>query len=353
MNEEAPVLVTGANGYVASWLVKRLLEKGLTVHATVRNLENQKKLSHLQDLQQKFPGKLFFFQADLLKPNSFSEAMQHCRLVFHTASPFQTNVKNPLKELIEPAVQGTENILQSANQTSSVERIVLTSSCAAMYSDAIDTLNAPGGCLTEKVWNETSSLDYQPYSYSKTLAEKKAWEIASKQDQWDLVTINPSFVMGPPLNPHETASESIQTMVLMGSGKFKLGAPRMGVGVVDVRDVAEAHLQAGFTPEAKGRYLTSAHNSDIVQMAQCLQAKYGQAYPLPKKALPKWLLLLLGPLANKLFTRTFVQRNVNVVWKADNSKIKKDLNLQFRSLQETMEDGFQAIIDAGLLPKNH
>lgn len=349
IDKSKPVLVTGANGYVASWLVKRLLEEGLTVHAAVRSPENDKKVGHLRELAANSKGQLKFFKADLLTPNAYLEAMEGCELVFHTASPFSTSVKDPQKELIEPAEQGTANVLNTAKAVSSVKRVVVTSSCAAIYTDAIDTVNAPGGQLTEDVWNTTASLDYQPYSYSKTLAEKKAWEIAESQKQWDLVTINPSFVLGPALNPQGSTSESINILKMLGGGDMKMGAPKMGVGVVDVRDVAEAHYRAGFTPQAQGRYITSAHNSDFLEMGTVLLPKYGEQFPLPKKALPKWLLMLIGPMTNKLFTRRFIRNNVNIPWRADNSKIKQELGMSFRPLQQTMEDAFQVLIDEGML----
>lgn len=350
LDKTKPVLVTGANGYVASWLVKKLLDEGITVHAAVRSPENDKKVGHLKAVAEKSPGSLKLFKAELLTPGAYNEAMKGCELVYHTASPFVTDVKDPQKELIEPAELGTANVLNSANETESVKRVVVTSSCAAIYTDAIDTVNAPGGKITEEVWNTTASLEYQPYSYSKTLAEQKAWEIAGKQSKWDLVTVNPSFVMGPSLNPTAT-SESINVLKMMGTGEFKMGAPKMGVGVVDVRDLADAHFNAGYVDSARGRYIASAHNTNMLDMALTLQEKYGEKYPLPKKALAKWLLMLVGPMANKLFTRKFIRNNVNVAWNADNSKIKNELNIQFRPLKETMEDGFQSVIDQGLLKK--
>lgn len=349
IDKTKPVLVTGANGYVASWLVKRLLDEGLTVHAVVRNPSEDKKVGHLTKIASESKGVLKLFKGDLLEKGSYSEAMKGCELVYHTASPFSTAVKDPQKELIEPAVLGTENVLLSANEVESVKRVVVTSSCAAIYTDAIDSVNAPGGMLTENIWNETSSLDYQPYSYSKTLAEKKAWEISKAQDRWDLVTVNMSLVLGPALNPKYTTSESTNILKMLGNGEMKMGAPKMGVGLVDVRDVAEAHFKAGFVPEAHGRYITSAHNTNFLEMGQVLLPKYGANYPLPKKALPKWLLMLVGPMVNKLFSRRFIRNNVNVEWKADNSKIKKELGMTFRPLKETMEDSFQSIIDAELI----
>lgn len=349
IDKTKPVMVTGANGFVASWLVKKLLDEGITVHAAVRSPENDKKVGHLKKAAKNSKGVLKLFKGDLLTPNSYKEAMQGCELVYHTASPFTAVVANPQKDLIEPAVNGTENVLQSANETPSVKRVVVTSSCAAIYADAIDCQKAPNGILTEAIWNTTSTLDHQAYSLSKTLAEKKAWEINKNQSQWDLVTVNPSLVMGPPLNPHAVTSESFNILKQLGDGTLKAGAPKMGMGLVDVRDVAEAHYKAGYTPSASGRYITSAHNTTILAMAQTLLPKYGANFPLPKRALPKWLLMLVGPMANKLFTRKVIRNNVNVAWKADNSKIKKELNIAFKPMKQTMEDTFQALVDEGIL----
>lgn len=349
IDKSKPVLVTGANGYVASWLVKKLLEEGITVHAAVRNPKNEAKISHLKEIEKNTSGQILFFKADLLEQGSYKKAMEGCELVYHTASPFTTDVKDPQKELIEPAVFGTENVLNTAKDVSSVKRVIVTSSCAAIYTDAIDTINAPGGKLTEDMWNRTSSLDYQPYSLSKTLAEKKAWAIAQSQDQWDLVAINPSFVLGPAMNPANTTSESVNILKMLGGGDMKMGVPKMGVGAVDVRDVAEAHFRAGYTPEAKGRYITSAHNTHFLELGQTLQPKYGDKYPLPKRALPKWLVMLVGPMTNPLFSWKFIRNNVNVPWRADNSKIKNELKMEFRPLQTTMEDAFASVIKAGLV----
>ncbi|MDX1570487.1 MAG: NAD-dependent epimerase/dehydratase family protein [Xanthomonadales bacterium] len=340
-----PVLVTGASGYVAGWVVKALLDRGLTVHAAVRDPENQDKTGHLTAMAEASPGAIRFFQADLLDEGSYAEAMAGCQVVFHTASPFTTTVKDPQKQLVDPAKLGTRNVLEEASRTSSVRRVVLTSSCAAIYADATDVAEAPGGILTEEVWNTTASLDYQPYSYSKTVAEQEAWKIAGDQDQWDLVVVNPSLVVGPSTNPHPT-SESFDIVRQFGDGTMKPGAPRIGLGAVDVRDLAEAHVAAAFIPDAKGRHIISGHDTNILEMAQTLLDKYGKDYPLPRRALPKWLVWIIGPMAAGI-SRKFVSRNVDVPWRADNSKSKRELGVTYRPLKESMEDMFEQMIEAG------
>jgi len=344
-----PVLVTGANGYIASWIVKYLLQKNLTVHACVRGIKNKNKTQHLLDLNKNNKGKLVFFETNLLKEGSYDNAMIGCELVFHTASPFKMKTQNPKKDFIEPALKGTKNVLTSATKTKTVKRVVLTSSCAAMYADAIDTTKKPNKTLTEEDWNTKATEKYQPYSYSKTIAEKEAWRISKKQKKWDLVVINPSLVFGPSINPKNNTSGTMEILEMMTNGSMKIGAPKSGVGVVDVRDVADAHIKAGFTPSAKGRYITSAYNTDFLEISRLLIPKYGNKIPLPKKAIPKWFLFLFGPIFDKVFSRRFVLNNVNIPFNADNSKIKKELNIKFKPIKETMEDSIDSLIKSGLI----
>jgi len=343
----APVMVTGATGYVAGWLVKKLLDEGHTVHAAVRDPESKTKLRFLDALAAEAPGSIRYFKADLLEPGSYAEAMAGCELVYHTASPFTTNVKDPVRELIEPARLGTRNVLEQADRTPSVRRVVVTSSCAAIYGDNIDLRSTPDGVFTEEIWNTSSSVDHQAYSYSKTLAEREAWEIRGRQDRWDLVAVNPSLVMGPGINPNGT-SESFNIMKQFGDGTLKAGVPRIGFGVVDVRDLAEAHYRAGFTPEASGRYIVSGHDSDLADLAVPLREKFGDRYPIPTRTMPKWLIWLVGPMINKTVTRKVISRNIGLPWKGDNSKGKRELGLRYRPLDETVVDFFQQMVDNGV-----
>lgn len=347
----APVLVTGATGYVAGWLVKRLLEAGLRVHATVRDPSNEEKVAHLKKLAGSTPGTLQLFRADLLEMGSFAEAMKSCRVVFHTASPFKTHVADPQTELVEPAQLGTRNVLEEAIREESVQRVVLTSSVAAIYGDNADLERTPRGTFTEDVWNTSSSLAHAPYSYSKTVAEREAWTLAEQQSNWRLVVINPSLVMGPGIDPRGT-SESFTLIRQLGDGTMKGGVPDFGIGVVDVRDVAEAHFRAGFSPRAAGRHIVSAHDTSFVEMARLLARHYGDRYPIPTRQMPKWLVWLLGPLVNDALTRRYVSRNVGYPFVADNSKSKELLGMEYRSLEESLTDFFEQMIESGQLHKS-
>ena len=151
IDQTKPVLVTGGTGYLASWIIKQLLDEGREVRTTVRNLAQKDKYAHLTKIAVTSNGALQFFEADLLHPGSFSEAMKDCELVIHTASPFIiSGVKNAQKELIEPALEGTRNVLDSVNKTDSVKRVVLTSSVVAIYGDSVDIAKTENGIFTEK-----------------------------------------------------------------------------------------------------------------------------------------------------------------------------------------------------------
>ena len=341
-----PVMVSGATGYVAGQIINSLLEAGVTVHAAVRDPDRQDKLKYLNALSEALPGEIKFFKSDLMHQGSYADAMQGCAVVFHTASPFTVNVRDPQSELVDPAKLGTQNVLEEANRQGSVQRVVLTSSCAAIYGDNADCALAPNGVLTEDVWNTTSSLTHQPYSYSKRVAEEQAWEIADSQERWKLVVINPSLVIGPGINPHAT-SESFALIKQLGDGTMRLGVPRFGIGCVDVRDLAYAHLAAAFLPTAEGRHIISGHSTDFLELSRILRERFGDRYPISDRAMPKWLVWLIAPLANRAMTRKIVSLNVNVPWRADHQKSVEQLGVKYRPLAESVCEMFQQLIDSG------
>ena len=347
IDRSAPVLVTGASGYIASWIVKCLLEAGRTVHATVRDLSKTSSVGHLQDIAANAPGKLVLFKAELLEPGSYVAAAQGCELVMHTASPFIIGGFTDANEaLVRPAVEGTRNVLEACNRTASVKRVVLTTSIAAVFGDNQDLRNIPGGVFTEEHWNTSSSVDHQPYSYSKVAAEREAWKIAKAQGRWDLVCINPAFVLGPSLTK-ASASTSIETLQNLGSGKLRTGVPKLMFSLVDVRDVARAHMLAGDKPEASGRHIIAAREASLLDMARILAKRFPK-YPFPKMEIPKGAAWLFGPLTAGI-SRKFVSTNVGWPLRLDNARSKRELGMHYRSIETTLVEHFQQMIDDGLL----
>lgn len=340
----APVLVTGGSGYIASWIVRYLLEDGRRVRATVRNPEKPKGLEHLHKLAAEHPGQLTLHRADLLDEGSFTEAMAGCELVIHTASPFlMGTIRDPQAELIRPALEGTRNVLTSVNETESVKRVVLTSSVVAIYGDNVDM--AGKDHFTEADWNTTSTPEHQPYSYSKTVAEREARTMQEAQHRWDLVTIHPSLVLGPSLTT-ASASGSMTTMRHFVDYSMATGAPALQMGIVDVRDVAHAHIAAGFTPAAHGRYITSSETVSMLELSTMLRRRFGPRLAFPTREVPKFMIKLVAPLAG--LTRKFVDLNIGYPLRFDNARTRAELGIEFRPAGDSVGEHFQQMIDDGL-----
>ena len=340
INKEAPILVTGASGYLAGWIIKYLLEEGLTVHATVRNPDKKSSTEHLMNIAENAPGKLHFFKADLLNKGDFDEAMKNCEVVIHTASPFILNAKDPKNDLLNPALLGTENVLESANRTESVKRVVLTSSVVSIFGDNKDYTVSGKTALDESDWNSTSSLEHLPYSYSKVMAEKRAWEINKSQNRWELVTINPAGIWGPSLTK-TSKSATIDLLLRLADGRSKVGIPDLVLPFVDVRNVAEAHVKASFLPKVTGRHILLNQSVSMKQMSDILKDKYGEDYPFPKKVLPKWLVWLTASSAGT--SRKFVSTNVGHDLKLDNSKSIEVLGISYIDKEKTLYDHFEQL----------
>ncbi|KAM4072866.1 hypothetical protein ACB094_11G172000 [Castanea mollissima] len=245
---EKVVCVTGASGYIASWLVKLLLERGYTVKATVRDPNDPKKTDHLLALDGA-KERLKLFKANLLEEGSFDSVVDECVGVFHTASPVFLAASDPQAELIDPAVKGTLNVLKSCSKFSSIKRVIVTSSIAAIMCgrkpltpDVIldeTWFSDPVTCEESKLW----------YMLSKTLAEEAAWKFA-KENGIDMITMNPGLVVGPLLQ--STTTFSVDTILNLINGSY--ASYDGNYRFVDIRDVANAHIQAFETPSASGRY---------------------------------------------------------------------------------------------------
>jgi nucleoside-diphosphate-sugar epimerase len=348
-DKRTPILVTGASGYVASWIVKYLLEEGYKVRGTVRSTKAFAKIEHLKKMEEDHPGKLKLMEADLLKEGSFDEAAHGCKIVIHTASPFFIQkIKDAKSQLIDPAVKGTKNVLNAVNKSGSVERVVLTSSCAAIYGDNADMeLLEEGESFTEEIWNTSSSIAHNPYSYSKTIAEKTGWEMSKESGKWSFTTINPGFIMGPSLSNRQDGT-SVKNMIELMSGRFKSGAPDLHFAVVDVRDVARAHIKAALINEASGRHICVSDHATFLDFADCLREEYPNN-KLPKKLAPKFLMYIIGPLLGVNWR--FINRNIGFKLKFDNSYIKTDLNMEFLPFKKTILDHAQQLVDSGLVEK--
>ncbi len=342
------ILVTGASGYMASWVVKMLLQQGHKVHASVRSFEDLKKVSHLLKFQENHPQQLKLFEADLLSENSFSKALMGCDIVIHTASPYFLNKpKDPIKELITPAVKGTQFLLEDVNKTETVKRVVLTSSIVSLFTDAKECVSRPGHLVNEQNTNINQQIDYNPYALSKTMAEKKAWLMQSQQNQWSLVTVHPGAIFGPSLSNRNDPT-SVKMLLQFLDGSFKSGVPNLKLGLVDVRDTAELHLKAALSKTAEGKYIAVSETLSLLEIAQKFNLQqFDLTDQLPKKYIPKILIWLIAPFIG--MNRSFVSNNVGFDIQFDNQRSIKAFNFVYRSAETMLNDHVKQLLDCGLI----
>ncbi|KAL9462929.1 hypothetical protein AB3S75_000856 [Citrus x aurantiifolia] len=313
------VCVTGAAGFIASWIVKFLLEKGYSVKGTVRNPDDPKN-AHLRELEGA-KERLALCKADLLDYESLKEAFNGCVGVFHTASP----VTDDPEKMLEPAVIGTKNVIVAAAEAK-VRRVVFTSSIGTVY---MDPNRSPDIVVDEHCW---SDLEYCKntknwYCYAKTVAEKAAWEEA-KARGLDLVVVNPMLVIGTLLQPTVNASIIHILKYLTGSVKTYANSVQ---GYVDVRDVALAHILVYETPSASGRYIC-ADSDSIIHRGEVVEilTKFFPEYPIPTKCKDE-----KSPRAKP--------------YKYSNHKIK-DLGLKFTPVRQCLYDSVKSLQEKGHLP---
>jgi len=342
------ILVTGAAGYLASWIVKQLIDIGHTVHGTVRSLDNMKKVSHLLAMAEAAPEQLVLFEADLLKEGSFDVAMKNCDIVIHTASPyFLHKPKSIQKELLVPAVAGTKNVLDSVSKNKSVKRVIVTSSIVALFSDAKDVAERPDYKVVEQDINNNQDVNYNPYAFSKTQAELIAWKINQQQNYWDLVTVHPGAIFGPSLSSRYDAT-SVKLMMQFLNGSFKSGVPRLRLGVVDVRDVAKVHVQAALTESAKGKYISVAESMTLLEIANLLEVdKFNLNNNLPNKEIPKILVWLIAPFID--MQRKYVANNVGYAINYDNSRSISQLDINYTLAKDTLNDQIAQLVNDKLI----
>jgi nucleoside-diphosphate-sugar epimerase len=337
------VLVTGGSGFIGSHCILQLLAAGHQVRTTIRILKRESEVRALLKEGGAEPGNgLSFFAADLEKDAGWTEAVAGCDYVLHVASPLPPSVPKNEDELIVPAREGTLRVLRAARDAG-VKRVVVTSSFAAIaYGKKQQT--AP---FTEQDWADPNSSDIAPYTKSKTLAERAAWDFMAKEGgSLELSVVNPVGVFGPVLGPDYSATILIVQRMMDGAMP---GAPKFYFGAVDVRDVADLHLRAMINPAAKGeRFLAVAGDFlSMLDLATILKRRMGAAAKrVPTRELPNWLLRVAAfrDPAIKL-----ILPELGKIKSATNEKAKRLLGWAPRSNEESIVATAESLVRLGLL----
>jgi dihydroflavonol-4-reductase len=329
----APVCVTGATGFIGGAIVQDLLESGYTVRGTTRDPARAWREGYVTGLPAA-KERLELVAADLMTPGAFNGAVQGCEYVIHTASPYVTDVADPYADLLAPAVDGTMSVLKACLASGTVKRVILTSSFAAITDEP------DGRVLTEEDWNTKSTLKRNPYYLSKATAERAAWGFMDESDpDFDLVVINPPYVFGPSLIPE--LNTSARALVGLTNGAWP-GIVDIQLVIVDVRDVSQVHRRAIEVTSASGRYLTAAGVMSLREVIGVLRANgWGDRYRLPSISLDNAVgsfLVRLAAFLQKPGTRSYLRTHVGREFRIDTSKVRRDLEIEFRDPEQTILD---------------
>ncbi|CDW84889.1 nad-dependent epimerase dehydratase [Stylonychia lemnae] len=336
------VLITGITGFLGSQVCKYFLEDGnYSVRGTVRNKNDERKMKPIQHAfgENNF-SKLELFEADLLNPESLDNAIQGCDYVVHTASPLPAIVPKDENVLIRPAVEGTLSILRSCVKHK-IKRIVITSSSLTMCVQPSNKKPV----YNEEDWSDPNSC--APYDKSKTLAERAAWDFHSQlsdQEKFELVVINPAFIQGPALVQTDFSSGIVVRKIMNGDIP---GAPKVMFPVVDVRDVALAHLRAIQVKEAANhRFILSDRSMWFKEMAQVLAQKYPSGFKINTSDI-KYCTLKFASWFDAS-AKTLLPF-WGLEFEMDNQKSKTILGIQYRPASEAVIEMAESLIQSGLL----
>lgn len=348
------VLVTGGSGFVASHVIVQLLEAGHTVRTTVRTRDREVEVRGMLDgVEVEGPGggrvdvgdlareRLTFFVADLTRDEGWAEAASGCEYVMHVASPMPPTAPKHEDELVVPARDGVLRVLR-ASRDAKVRRVVLTSTCGAIYY---------GHPLRDAAFDETSFTnidggEMSAYVKSKALAERAAWDFMAKEGgELELTVVNPAGIFGPALGRDYAASLDLVKRLMNGMP----GCPQLYFGVVDVRDVADLHLRAMTAKEANGeRFIAVAGEAmSMLDVAHVLRARLGDAAKkVPTRQLPNWLVRLVAR-----FDPTLVPLLplLGKVRNATSAKARRVLGWSPRSREEALVATAESLMSFGLV----
>jgi dihydroflavonol-4-reductase len=333
------VLVTGGSGFLGGWTVVELLRRKYSVRTTIRDLTRAPQVRAMVATEVDPGDRLRFVQADLLKDRGWDEATADADFVLHVASPMPVGEFRG-QDVIRPAREGTLRVLRAARKAA-VKRVVITSSTAAAAPPA----GSAGVVSDETIWTDLPPKPIHNYARSKTLAEQDAWAYVRDNGGIELTTVLPNQIQGPVLGHDFSPSVSIIAMMLRG----KLPAvPRIGWGIVDVRDVVELHMRAMNSPKAPGqRFIANSDFLWLKDVAQILREELpDKAAKVGTRTLPNFV-VRLGGLVNYEMKQLAAGLDDKPLLSA--AKAKRMLDWTPRTAREAVVATAHSLVDKGFV----
>jgi nucleoside-diphosphate-sugar epimerase len=341
-----PICVTGANGFIAGHIVEHLLRNGHSVHATVRDPSNVKNRFLLEIADRVgATANLRIFKADLLAEGSFDEAVKGCDVVIHAAAVVVLRVDDPVNDLIKPCVVGVENVV-GACLRQNVSKLVYTSSVGTIAChDDFRPLHLRGTPFTEEMWLTHTTPTYASYNYAKIAAERRLNELWPQDRK--LVSILPSWCVGPQQNGQVTTSNQVVKLV---ANKEAPLLPRLYFDMVDVRDVARAHVLAATTDMfPNGRYNVSGNrNNSLSTVAEMMNAAVPGLNSTTRMA--PYVLLWLKSWVDKRISSQMLRERTEQWAPISNEKIRQaGFTYQYTNLVESLRDAVDSFRTYGII----
>ena len=336
------VLLTGISGWIAKHTAIELLNSGYEVLGTVRN---KNLIEQTKETLSKYTSvdKLSFVELDLLKDDGWNEAAMGCKYIMHIASPFPMKVSNDRNILLPVAVDGTLRVL-NAGLNAGVEQIIITSSIVAMFRKQNRSNPYSFG---ENDWTDENWVKgVNDYFLSKTKAERSAWEfMESKALKNKLTTINPGGVFGDALD--KKGGTSIEYIRQFLKGKFP-AAPKFGVLISDVKDVAKSHVACIGNKKVGGRRLIVGKEiKKLIELCQIMaEALPEYEKKLPKKELPNFMVKLISYLDS---SAKMMIPDLGIVMQTDTTYSEELLGLKFKSAKDCIIENAKSVIRLGLI----
>ncbi|PXF20690.1 MAG: hypothetical protein CXX71_05345 [Methanobacteriota archaeon] len=332
---EDVVLVTGASGYIGSHVVANLLARGMHVRAAARD---PGRTEHLLQLPVSDEGSLEVVSMDLFDTDSVNAAVAGCSDVIHTAAAVRVVAKNPQRDIVDPSVVGCQNLVAAIDAAGCVERFVHTSSTAAISSSDFED----GHMFTSDDWCDDASVKFNPYGLAKASAERvvRDWHEQAENPP-RLVTIHPSVTLGVPMTQRHLRG-SLSYIVALIERSPPLLLP-LHVNIVDVRDVAEAHVRALTGGQPGGRYLVVGGHAWFRDIAKVLEDEFPDR-KWPRRLIP-YRLALLAALFHPKITVSWAKAHLRKQSFFDASPAERELGMEWRPIEQSIIDTVRPILE--------